>query len=129
MDCYCGSLKKYVDCCQLAHHDIQQATSAEQLMRSRYSAFVLANGDYLMRSHHSSTRPLKEKESIVKWAKSVTWLKLEILETTKGQAEDSQGSVTFNAYYMENGKMNHIHEKSAFIKENKIWYYLGFAKD
>ena len=50
-------------------------------MRSRYSAFVLANGDYLMATHHKSTRPIKEKKAIVKWAKSVQWLKLEILES------------------------------------------------
>ena len=58
--------------------------TAQQLMRSRYSAFVLANGDYLMETHHSSTRPIKEKKAIVKWAKSVQWIKLEIVETTKG---------------------------------------------
>jgi len=53
-------------------------------MRSRYCAFVLANGDYLMQTHHTSTRPLTEREAIVKRAKSVKWIKLIILETTKG---------------------------------------------
>ncbi|MBM1105354.1 Sec-C motif domain protein [Aurantibacter crassamenti] len=97
-------------------------------MRSRYSAFVLADGNYLMKSHHSSTRPLKDKKAIVNWAKSVTWVKLEVIAKTKGKAEDDEGTVTFDAYYYENGKLEVIHEKSAFKKENEHWTYLGLAK-
>lgn len=104
------------------------AKTAEQLMRSRYSAFVLANGDYLMQSHHASTRPLKEKKSIIKWAKSVQWLKLEIIEISKGTENDTEGTVTFNAYFNENGKADIIHEKSAFVKEDNHWTYLGVSK-
>ena len=97
-------------------------------MRSRYSAFVLADGDYLMATHHSSTRPTKEKKAIVKWAKSVQWIKLEVLETSEGQENDTKGTVTFNAYFFENGKVDVIHEKSAFVRENNHWLYLGLSK-
>ncbi len=97
-------------------------------MRSRYSAFVLADGDYLMATHHSSTRPIKEKKAIVKWAKSVQWIRLEVLETLKGTADDIKGIVTFNAYFFENRKVDVINEKSAFIKEDKHWYYLGLSE-
>ena len=128
MDCYCGSLKPYTNCCEKAHKNISEAKTAEQLMRSRYSAFVLANGDYLMQSHYTSTRPLKEKKSIVKWAKTVQWIKLQITETIKGTENDTEGTVTFNAYFYENGNMEVIHEKSAFIKENNNWFYLGLSK-
>ncbi|WP_317132878.1 YchJ family protein [Pseudotamlana haliotis] len=105
-----------------------KAKTAEQLMRSRYSAFVLANGDYLIESQHSKTRQPKEKKAIINWAKSVQWIKLEVLETTKGQIEDTEGTVTFNAYFYENGKVDVIHEKSAFVKENNLWTYLGLSK-
>ncbi len=97
-------------------------------MRSRYSAFVRANGDYLMQSHHSTTRPLKEKKAIVKWAKSVSWIRLEVLEALKGKVKDTEGTVTFNAYFYENGEVNVINEKSAFVKENGNWMYLGLAE-
>ncbi|WP_236778410.1 YchJ family protein [Pseudalgibacter alginicilyticus] len=107
---------------------MNKAVTAEQLMRSRYSAFVLANGDYLMQSHHSSTRPIKEKKDIVKWAKSVEWIKLEILETSKGYETDSDGTVTFNAYFYKHGKIRVIHEKSIFIKEDNHWTYLGLSQ-
>lgn len=128
MDCYCGSLKQYSDCCEKAHKNLDEVKTAEQLMRSRYSAFVLANGEYLMQSHHSSTRPVKEKKAIVKWAKSVEWIKLEVLETSKGSTNDTEGTVTFKAYFYEKGKVDVIHEKSKFVKENNYWMYLGLSK-
>nr|WP_298539846.1 YchJ family metal-binding protein [uncultured Aquimarina sp.] len=123
--CYCGRLQGYDVCCGSVHKDITQALVAEDLMRSRYTAFVLANGDYLMKSHHSSTRPIKEKKSIVKWAKSVKWIKLEVLHTSKGLASDEEGTVEFKAFYFENGTLEVIHENSAFVKENGHWVYLG----
>lgn len=127
MNCYCGNNKSYKACCEVFHLNNGKTETAEQLMRSRYSAFVLANGDYLMQTHHKSTRPIKEKKAIVKWAKSVQWIKLEILDTTTGLKSHNKGTVTFNAYFYENGKVDVIHEKSAFVKEDKQWYYLGFA--
>ena len=129
MNCYCENKKPYKACCEVFHLNNGKTETAEQLMRSRYSAFVLANGDYLMQTHHRSTRPTSEKKAIVKWAKSVEWIKLEVLETTKGLEKDIEGTVTFNAYFYDNGKVDVIHEKSAFIKENEKWYYLGYAKN
>ncbi|WP_298532435.1 YchJ family metal-binding protein [uncultured Algibacter sp.] len=128
MNCYCGNLKDYVNCCEKIHKDLTNAITAEQLMRSRYSAFVLANGDFLMKSHHSKTRPTSEKKAIVAWAKSVNWIKLEIIDTTMGLENDTNGTVTFNAYFYQHGKVDVIHEKSAFKKENKHWKYLGLSK-
>ncbi|WP_452227181.1 YchJ family protein [Lacinutrix cladophorae] len=129
MKCYCGNKKTYQACCEVFHLNQGKTETAEQLMRSRYSAFVLANGDYLMQSHHASTRPTAEKKAIVTWAKSVEWIKLEIQKTTKGLLDDTEGTVTFNAYFYENGNVEVIHEKSAFIKEKNKWYYLGYAKN
>ncbi|MDL5513405.1 YchJ family metal-binding protein [Arenibacter sp. M-2] len=128
MNCPCGTHKSYVNCCELAHKDLRAVRTAEQLMRSRYSAFVLGNGNYLMDSHHSSSRPIKEKKSIEAWAKSVSWIRLEILDKEKGGIYDQKGTVTFNAYFFENGKVEVIYEKSDFVKENGLWMYLGLAK-
>ena len=128
MNCHCGNLKPYTNCCEKSHKNSAEAKTAEQLMRSRYSAFVLADGDYLMAPHHSSTRPIKEKKAIVKWAKSVQWIRLEVLETFEGTEDNDKGTVTFNAYFFENGKVDVIHEKSAFVKENNHWTYLGLSK-
>lgn len=129
MMCYCGSNKTYQTCCEVFHLNHGKTETAQQLMRSRYSAFVLANGDYLMQTHHVSTRPTSEKKAIVAWARSIKWIKLEVLKSTEGLETDTKGTVTFNAYFYESGAVEVIHEKSAFIKENQTWYYLGYAKN
>ncbi len=119
MQCPCNPTKKYRDCCFKAHENIHSVTSAEALMRSRYSAFVIANVAYLQASHHSSTRPSKrEKKDILAWTKAVTWIKLEIINTT-------ETTVEFKAFFIENGSIDVIHENSIFCKENDHWVYLG----
>ncbi|CAM3371560.1 YchJ family protein [Zobellia roscoffensis] len=125
MQCPCNPKNTYSSCCQKAHESITNANTSEVLMRSRYSAFVLGDVNYLQKSQHSSTRPNKrEKREIEAWAKSVTWIKLEILHSTKGTENDTEGSVEFKAYYTENGQMGVIHENSNFKRENGHWVYV-----
>jgi len=125
MLCPCKSSKEYKDCCELAHKDIRAVKTAGQLMRSRYSAFTLANGDYLLKSWHSSARPsAREKKDIERWAKSVIWTDLQIINKVKGEESDNNGIVEFKAFYIENSKLNVIHERSNFVKEDGIWFYV-----
>ncbi len=125
-NCYCGRPTSYASCCKKIHDDITTAATAEDLMRSRYSAFVLAKGDYLQKSHHSTTRPSsKEKKSIIQWATSVNWMKLEVLHTSKGTPQDTEGTVAFKAFYYDHEGMQMIHEHSMFTKEQGHWVYLG----
>jgi SEC-C motif-containing protein len=123
--CPCMSKKPYGDCCALVHSNIEAVITAEQLMRSRYSAYVFANIEYLMSSHHSSTRPVKEENEILNWTKSVKWLGLEVLNSSEGCVSDFEGTVEFKAHFEENGKAELIHEDSKFVKENNHWVYLG----
>ena len=123
MKCYCNSNKEFSQCCQPIILGAAKAETAEQLMRSRYSAYVVADINYLLNSHHKSTRPTKERKNILKWAKSVRWIGLEVISTQKGTATDSDGYVEFKAMFEENGKLDYIHEKSYFVKENSLWYY------
>lgn len=117
MKCPCNSSKLYIDCCKKVHLNIHIANTAEELMRSRYSAFVLANIEYLQKSHHATTRPTKkEKKEILDWTKSVEWIRLEVINST-------ENTVEFKAYFMENGKLDVIHENSFFCKENSHWVY------
>lgn len=126
MKCPCNSTKKYSKCCEKAHKNIFSVTTSEELMRSRYSAFVLGNIKYLQQSHHSSTKPSKkESKEIEQWSQSVNWLKLEVLQITKGTLKDKTGTVEFKAFFMENGQVNVIHENSQFCIENKHWVYVN----
>ena len=125
--CYCGRLLPYVACCGKVHHNINMAKTAEDLMRSRYSAYVLGLGDYLMISHHFSTRPINEKQDIEHWAKAVKWKKLEIVSTNLGAEQDDEGYVEFVATFKEKGRTKTIEEHSKFVRENGHWVYLGYA--
>ncbi len=123
MNCPCCSYKSFEACCQPILEGKRQAITAEELMRSRYTAFVMANINYLMNSHHPKTRPVKDRKNILRWTKSVQWIRLEIHQTKDGLSNDTEGWVEFTAYFMEDGIMNTIHENSFFIKENNRWYY------
>jgi len=124
-DCYCDNNELYGNCCAIAHKDITLVTTAQQLMRSRYSAYVMGNVAYLMQSHHGSTRPISEQKEILNWTKSVKWLSLEVLSFTNGEVNDVKGTVEFKAHFEENGLKDIIHENSKFIRENNHWVYLG----
>ena len=121
--CPCGSTRPFHECCELIINGKKEAATCEELMRSRYVAFTMANVDYLMRSHHSETRQIKEIRSIKKWAESVQWMGLVILNTQAGEVNDEIGYVEFRALYLEAGQLQQIHEKSLFKRENHKWVY------
>lgn len=123
--CPCGSGLPYSACCEPIISGKKDAVTAQELMRSRYTAFTQANVDYLMRSHSAKTRPIKERKSIEKWAKSVIWMGLTIINTQAGETTDEIGYVEFKALYLENGKPQQIHEKSLFRRENGKWVYVS----
>ncbi|MDA3929853.1 MAG: YchJ family metal-binding protein [Prolixibacteraceae bacterium] len=123
--CRCGSKKESKECCELIIRGTKEAKTAEELMRSRYVAFTQANVDYLMLSHFSKTRPLKDRAFIKKWAASVIWSGLQIIKTKEGREQDETGFVEFKALYIEDGKLQHIHENSFFKLENSKWVYVS----
>ena len=54
--CPCGNLRAYAECCGRFHAG-EVPDTAPQLMRSRYSAYVLRLTDYLLATWHPDTRP------------------------------------------------------------------------
>lgn len=116
-NCYCGNALSFENCCQPKIRYIQKATTAEELMRSRYSAYCIQAADYLMETTHSSTRKFHHKADILEWSKSNKWLKLEIVAV-------SENTVEFKAYYLDESRIAKIHqEKSTFIFEHNTWFY------
>ena len=124
MNCPCGTSKPYSDCCEPKHKNISLALTAEDLMRSRYSAFVHANGSYLIKSWDPKEAKKQNKKQLEQWALSVKWLRLEVVQTEKGQVTDTEGIVEFKAFFMENGQIEVIHETSNFKKHNGHWVYV-----
>lgn len=123
--CTCGSSLPFHECCEPIILGKREAATCLELMRSRYVAFTMANIDYLLRSHHASTRPIKERKQIKKWAESVKWMGLSILSTKDGSANDDTGCVEFRALFLEEGQMQQIHENSLFKRENNRWFYVS----
>lgn len=119
MLCPCGTNIEYTICCGIYHNSDNTAASAEKLMRSRYSAFVLKNEDYLLRTWHPSKRP---KNLDLRQDKT-EWLSLTIIRTQKGSEKDYDGIVEFIAEFQENGTKHKLHESSNFIKKNGNWLY------
>lgn len=117
--CYCGSNIDFDTCCNLIIEGGKKAETPEQLMRSRYSAYVLQKGDYLVQTTHTSQRKYYSKAEILKWAKANTWLKLEVIVSTASTVE-------FKAYYLDENLQAQVHhEKSSFKQENGNWFYVN----
>jgi SEC-C motif-containing protein len=124
MTCHCQSQKPFSLCCEPILSGATPALTAEQLMRSRYTAFVVANVDYLEMTQHVSTRiDTAEKESTLNWTQSVQWMGLNIVSTKAGGVADNEGWVEFQASYIDDGEPECIHENSYFVKEGGKWFY------
>ena len=115
--CPCGSEASLDDCCGPLLAGERQATTAEKLMRSRYTAYVMEDEAYLYRTWHSS---LREKEQSHEKSKLI-WQGLEIVKTEEGMTGDTNGTVEFIAHFNANNRPGKIHEKSLFIYEDDRW--------
>ena len=123
MQCPCQSEKTYSECCAL-YHNGQPAPTAEALMRSRYSAFVVNNDKYIYKSWSKTTRPSKKS---LKQGQANEWLGLTIVRTEQGMLFDAEGVVEFIARFLSDGEVQQFHEVSRFIRENEKWVYLDGA--
>jgi SEC-C motif domain protein len=124
--CFCGSDSPFEQCCKPIIDGTQPAPTAQALMRSRYSAYVIVASQYLIDSTHISQKANYSKAEIEAWAKESHWQKLEIIDCKKGLSDDSVGEVEFKAYYQDSKNILQIHhEKSIFKKENGDWFYVS----
>ncbi|MEE8059279.1 MAG: YchJ family protein [Pseudomonadales bacterium] len=122
--CYCGNPSAFKHCCGPLLSGKAIAKTAEQLMRSRFSAFCSGNIDYLISSHHPSKRKPDDQQTLTHTISQYEWLNLKIKKTSKGLCHDSEGDVEFIATYTQRAQLSQLHENSRFIKENNQWFYL-----
>lgn len=121
--CPCGSGEAYCACCEPIH-DGRPATTAEALMRSRYSAFALGDEDHIFRTWHPRTRPPGPY-----CHPGTQWLGLRIEEVVAGQPDDEAGIVEFTARYRAaDGRggiaVDELRERSRFVRRAGRWLYL-----
>ena len=117
--CPCGTGLAYTECCGLLHDGRATAVTAEQLMRSRYSAFAVGDAGYLLATWHPSTRPPS-----LELDPTVRWTGLDLLATTGGGLLAPEGTVEFGAWYRHDGEAGSQHERSRFLRVDGAWTYL-----
>jgi len=120
--CPCGSQKPYSDCCQPIHLDHQAATTPEELMRARYSAHVEGLVDFVVATYHPSCEAEAQRDGIADSINS-DWCKLDVISSDAGRHHE-EGFVEFKAYFNQDGEQFCLAERSRFIKENGLWFYI-----
>jgi SEC-C motif-containing protein len=124
MKCYCGSKKDFDQCCEPIIAGKVKPANPEALMRSRYSAFALADVAYIEKTTDPSQRDTFDREGTLHWAKSSEWLGLEIVEAPVPEATATTGQVEFIAKYKHEGQESTHHERSEFKKRDGQWYFV-----
>lgn len=123
--CPCNSDRPYAECCEPLLSGDRIASTAEALMRSRYTAYVVRDIAYLLRSWHPATRPEKIDPATIS-----EWCGLHIVYTEKGMETDSEGVVEFQATPLSQKNGWRLHEVSHFVKEGGPWLYVdGIIKN
>lgn len=120
--CPCGSGRGFGQCCGpiLAGRD---ADTAEQLMRSRYTAFALGDVAHLARTWHPATRP-----EDLDPGRGTQWLALAIVRAAGGPSDD-EGVVEFRARWRAGGETGQLHEVSRFRRRRGRWVYVDGVID
>ena len=142
-----SSTLSYQDCCQPYHDAFYngevdkavgiKAETAERLMRTRYSAFVLVKPEYIVKTTVPTQQSFLDVNAIESWAKETDWAGLEIV-AHKPKLGKRHAQVEFKAYFKSSEKttsglavkVQAHHELSTFVKvkgkanDNARWYFL-----
>ncbi len=126
-DCPCGQLSPYTDCCGPYLRGTAYPDTAEELMRSRFSAHVKKNWGYLLKTLCAGER---KNESLKEMDSGANWTRLNVSSTAKGEVGDTQGEVVFTAHFHQGDAGEQVHRETAqFIRENGRWVYTAEKSD
>ena len=120
--CLCGTEKNYASCCGRFIDGYALPDTAEQLMRSRYTAYVNNNFDYLLHTWHPTSRP-----ATLTLDAPTTWLGLQIKQYQL--QSQNHATVEFVARYRVAGKGHRLHEISRFERVAGQWLYVDGSFD
>ncbi len=137
--CPCGRLEHgevldYGSCCGPLHRREAQAETAEDLMRSRFSAFHLGEVDYLLATHLPETdladSDAQARSRLRASIEKTQWIRLEIVDVAAGGSRDSHGEVEFIATFLENETPEDrtpqtLRERSTFRRHLGRWVYVS----
>lgn len=98
--CYCGSGQEFTSCCQPLLLGEQHAVTAEQLMRSRFSAYCTQAIDYIVQTYHASQRSATATVEITSFAQAAYFIDLKVHSRsaiTQLPCRGQQGLSLFNS--------------------------------
>jgi SEC-C motif domain protein len=121
--CPCGSGASYESCCGQYISGKAKAPTAEALMRSRYSAYVMHAIGYIVDTCVDKGEDSINVEETKRWSEDSDWKGLEILRAEKGGPSDSEGVVEFIASYVMDGRLENHHEIATFKKSSGGWLF------
>jgi len=123
LPCPCGSGTKFGECCKPFLTGKAYPQTAEALMRSRFTAYVARNADYIYETTHPDTRTRQLEDELRYSIHRPDWVGLRIVSVDRGLENDKQGKVKFVARYNENGQPMVIKEHSRFKRHEGKWKY------
>lgn len=121
--CPCGSEQPFENCCEPLLTGEKIPTTAEQLMRSRYTAYAECDIDYLYKTSGAAVRKDFDAESSRTWAKSTTWHGIDVLNVKEGSEVDNHGEIEFVAHYSIKDSDFEHHENATFEKIDGEWLF------
>ncbi len=121
--CPCGTEKEYNQCCEPFHQGEAKPSTAEELMRARYSAFVKNQINFIAETHVPGTKDFNADEAR-EWATSSEWKGLQVISTKQGEPGQKRGTVEFKALYADQNGNDYLHHEIANFKNiEDTWYY------
>lgn len=121
--CSCQSGLSYENCCSAYHRGLAFAESAEKLMRSRYSAYTLANIDYIVATTVPAQQALLDRAAMQNWAENTQWQGLTVV-LAQPCADKRHAKVEFNAFFKVGEAIEAHHENSLFVQIEGRWYFV-----
>lgn len=121
--CPCGTGRSFKLCCGRFLDGGAHPDTAEELMRSRYTAYARKDVDYLVATHHPPEGRHPDRRGISAFAARTRWHGLEVLSTEGGSREDDAGVVVFRATFDLDGTRSVMRERSLFRRVEGRWVY------
>lgn len=122
--CPCHSNQDYEACCGQYISEQRLPETPEALMRSRYSAYALADINYIKQTMQGKPLMGFNESEVTIWAKSVHWIDLNIIKSSIDMDNQNRGFVEFIATYIHKGILKKIHENSCFKRVGGRWLYV-----
>ena len=122
--CPCGLSDDLDACCGRFIAGGEAPETAEQLMRSRYTAYVRGAVDYIIATTAAQARGEIDRAGLTQYCRTLRGVSLRIVDRVAGGPLDERGVVAFVATLRSEGRSLVQRERSRFAREEGRWVYV-----